>query len=150
MTEMISMKSFSGENITIPKDILAKSLDFKLATELIRAKFMEDVKKSPLEMRKVSAVHRDIGDLEFYLELGASLGVRVYVENETIKRFFQPKFPNTDIRSLDTPFLTSIQGKFLVAGVSRQALTEKINEKSTVLGGTFYEPIVDYQLNFRY
>lgn len=140
MTEMISIKDFNGYDIAVPTE---KSLDSKLATTLIRAKFMEDIKKSPLELREVTAVHRDVGDFEFYLELGATLGIPVYVENETIKRFSQTKFPNTDIRSLECStgdFKTPIQGKFLVVGVPRQMLIERTNESSLVLGGTFYEP----------
>lgn len=146
MTEMISMKGFNGYDITVPTDVLAKSLDFKLATTLIRAKFMEDIKKSPLELREVTVVHRDVGDFEFYLELGATLGVPVYVENETVKRFAQTKFPNTEIRSLECgsgEFKTFIQGKFFVVDVPRQMLIERTNESSLVLGGTFYEPMID-------
>ena len=146
MTEMISMKGFNGNDIIVPTDALVKSLDFKLATTLVRAKFMEDIKKSPLELRTVTVVHRDVGDFEFYLELGATLGIPVYVENETIKRFSQTKFPNTDIRSLECgpgDFKTFIQGKFLVVDVPRQMLNERTDENSLILGGTFYDPIVD-------
>lgn len=146
MTEMISIKGFNGNDITVPTDVLAKSLDFKLATTLVRAKFMEDIKKSPLELRKVTVVHRDVGDFEFYLELGATLGVPVYVENETIKRFSQEKFPNTEIRSLECSpgdFKTPIRGKFFVVDVPRQMLNERTDENSLILGGTFYDPMVD-------
>lgn len=143
MTEMISIKDFNGYDIAVPT---AKSLDFKLATTLIRAKFMEDIKKSPLELREVTVVHRDVGDFEFYLELGATLGVPVYVENETIKRFIEDKYPNTEIRSLECgsgEFKTFIQGKFFVVGVPRPMLIKRTNESSLVLGGTFYEPMID-------
>lgn len=146
MTKMIIMKGFNGYDIVVPTDVLAKSLDFELATALIRDKFMEDIKKSPLELREVTVVHRDVGDFEFYLELGATLGIPVYVENETIKRFAQTKFPNTEIRSLECApgeFKTFIQGKFFVVDVPRQMLIERTNESSLVLGGTFYEPMID-------
>lgn len=146
MTKVISMKGFSGYDILVTTDVLAKSPDSELATTLVRDKFMEDIKKSPLELREVLAAHRDVGDFEFYFELGATLGVPVYVENETIKRFFQTKFPNTEIRSLECgpgELKTFIQGKFFVVGVPHQMLIERTNENSLVLGGTFYEPAVD-------
>lgn len=146
MAKIISMKGFGGYDILVTTDILSKSSDSELATTLTRDKFMKDIKKSPLELREVLAAHRDVGDFEFYLELGATLGVPVYVENETIKRFSQTKFPNTEIRSLECgpgEPKTFIQGKFFVVGVPRQMLIERTNENSLVLGGTFYEPVVD-------
>lgn len=142
MTKVFSMEGFGGYSILATTDILSKSSD----SELVRDKFMEDIKKSPLELREVLAAHRDVGDFEFYLELGATLGVPVYVENETIKRFSQTKFPNTEIRSLECgpgELKTFIQGKFFVVNVPRQMLIERTNENSLVLGGTFYEPVVD-------
>lgn len=146
MAKVISMEGFGGYDILVITDVLTKSPDSELTTTLIRDKFMEDIKKSPLELREVLAADKDVGDFEFYLELGATLGVPVYVENETIKRFFQTKFPNTGIRSLESgpgEPKTFIQGKFFVVNVPRQMLIERTNENSLVLGGTFYEPVVD-------
>lgn len=146
MTKVFSMEGFGGYSILATTDILSKSSDSELATTLIRDKFMEDIKKSPLELREVLAAHRDVGDFEFYLELGATLGVPVYVENETIKRFFQTEFPNTEIRSLEPgpgELKTFIQGKFFVVNVPHQMLVERTNENSLTLGGTFYETVVD-------
>ena len=146
MTKVFSMEGFGGYSILATTDILSKSSDSELAITLIRDKFMEDIKKSPLELREVTVVHRDVGDFEFYLELGATLGIPVYVENETIKRFAQTKFPNTDIRSLECgpgDFKTFVRGKFFVVDVPRQMLNERTDENSLILGGTFYNPIVD-------